>query len=325
MRRTTILIMALLFAGATSAQQYPNQRGPGHRPVAARTGDRSRRAARRTEAAEALGQPFVADNRPGAGGSIGTDAVAKAAPDGYTLLAASSGPISIMPVLQKTPYDPLKDLAPVSLIARVPFALVTHPSFPAADAKAFVALVKANPDKYTFSSSGTGATAHLFTELFNSMAQLKARHVPYKGTVPALTDIMNGEIAYTIETVAATGDAREGRAPQGVRGVDGAAHRGLAGRCAARGGRRPPGVRRRGVGRLRGAAGTPREILVRLSAARSRRRCSRDDLKERYVEPRHGHRLERVPRRWPRSCGASRTVTRRSSATPTSRSSNSGP
>ena len=120
-----------------------------------------------------LGQPFVMENKPGAGGAIGTEAVAKAAPDGYTLLAASSGPISIMPNLQKIPYDPLKDLAPVSLIAAVPFALVVPASFPASNAKEFLALVRANPGKYTYASSGTGATAHMFAELFNSMAQLK--------------------------------------------------------------------------------------------------------------------------------------------------------
>ena len=283
MRRTTILIMALLFAGAASAQQYPNRavRVIVPWPPGQATDLAARLVAQKLQ--EALGQPFVADNRPGAGGSIGTDAVAKAAPDGYTLLAASSGPISIMPVLQKTPYDPLKDLAPVSLIARVPFALVTHPSFPAADAKAFVALVKANPDKYTFSSSGTGATAHLFTELFNSMAQLKARHVPYKGTVPALTDIMNGEIAYTIETVAATGAHVKGRTPQGVRGVDGAAHRGLAGGC--RRSRRPPASPGYDAAAWVGYAappGTPREILVRLSAAIQKALLA-EDLKERYV------------------------------------------
>jgi tripartite-type tricarboxylate transporter receptor subunit TctC len=146
----------------------------------------------------------VVENRPGAGGSIGTDAVVKSAPDGYTLLAASSGPVSIMPNLQGTPYDPLKDLAPVSLICATPFALVTHPSFPAASAREFIALVKANPGKYTFASSGSGATAHLFAELFNSMAGIQARHVPYKGSAPALTDVMNGNVSYAVETVAAT-------------------------------------------------------------------------------------------------------------------------
>src|SRR5690349_22092262 len=100
-----------------------------------------------------LGQPFIMDNRPGAGGQIGTETVVKSAPDGYTLLAASSGPISIMINLQKINYEPLKDLAPVSLIAAAPFALVSAPSFPAKDAKELVALVRTNPDKYTFSSS----------------------------------------------------------------------------------------------------------------------------------------------------------------------------
>jgi tripartite-type tricarboxylate transporter receptor subunit TctC len=188
-----------------------------------------------------------------------------------------------MPVLQKTPYEPLKDLAPVSLVARVPFALVTHPSFPAANAKEFVALVRASPDKYTFSSSGTGATAHLFTELFNSMAGLKARHVPYKGTVPAITDIMNGQIAYTIETVAATGaHVKAGRLKAygvstarrtsalpdlpplaeaaDIPGYDAAAWIGYAA---------PPG--------------TPREIVARLSAE-IQKAITAADLKERYLQ-----------------------------------------
>lgn len=205
MKRAVMTLVALAFAGVVQAQQYPNRtvRVIVPWPPGQATDLAARLVADRLS--QSLGQPFVADNRPGAGGQIGTEAVVKAAPDGYTLLAASSGPISIMPVLQKIPYDPLKDLAAVSLIARVPFALVTHPSFPSANAKEFIALIRANPDKYTFSSSGTGATAHLFAELFNSMAQLKARHIPYKGTVPALTDIMNGQIAYAVETVAATG------------------------------------------------------------------------------------------------------------------------
>jgi tripartite-type tricarboxylate transporter receptor subunit TctC len=160
----------------------------------------------------ALGQPFVIENKPGAGGAIGTDAVAKSPGDGYTLLAASSGPISIMPNLQKTPYDPLKDLAPVAVTCTNSFALVTRPDFPANSAKEFVALLKANPDKYSFSSSGTGATAHLIAELFNHMAGIKARHVPYKGSAQALTDVINGQIDYTLETAASTSPhVRSGR------------------------------------------------------------------------------------------------------------------
>src|SRR6266550_9136573 len=202
MKGLAVFAAALLIAGAALAQGYPNRAvkvivpwTPGQATdIAARV------VAQKLQ--DALGQAFVIDNKPGAGGAIGPDAVAKSPPDGYTLLAASSGPLSIMPNLQKTPYEPLNDLAPISLVAMTPFALVTHPAFPASNAKEFIALVKANPGKYTFSSSGTGATAHLFTELFNSMAGLQARHIPYKGTPPALTDIMNGQVTYTVETVA---------------------------------------------------------------------------------------------------------------------------
>ena len=211
MRFIVAAFFALAAAGAC-AQNYPNRavRVIVPWPPGQATDIAARVIAERLQ--NSLGQPFVVDNRPGAGGSIGTDAVAKGAPDGYTLLAASSGPVSIMPNLQKTPYDPLKDLTPVSLIALAPFALVVNPNFPANNAKDLVALVRANPGKYTFSSSGTGATAHLISELFNAMAGLKARHVPYKGSAPALTDLMSGQIDYTIETVASvSGHVKAGR------------------------------------------------------------------------------------------------------------------
>jgi tripartite-type tricarboxylate transporter receptor subunit TctC len=205
MRKLAAVFAALLFAGTVGAQTYPNRsvKVVVPWPPGQATDIAARVVAHKLQ--EALGQPFVIDNKPGAGGAIGSEAVAKSSPDGYTLLAASSGPISIMPNLQKTPYEPLKDFAPVSLIATVPFALVTRPNFPASNAKEFIEVI-------TFSSSGTGASAHLMVELFNSMAQLKARHVPYKGSAPALTDVMNGQIDYCIETVASTvGHIKSGR------------------------------------------------------------------------------------------------------------------
>ena len=202
MFRIAAFLVSFFMAGAVLAQAYPSRavRVIVPWPPGQATDIAARIVAQKLS--ESLGQPFVIENKPGAGGAIGTDQVAKAPGDGYTLLAASSGPISIMPNLQKTPYDPLKDLAPVSVICTNSFALVTRPDFPAKDAREFVALVKANPDKFAFSSSGTGATAHLIAELFNSMAGIKARHVPYKGSAPALTDVMNGQIDYTLETVA---------------------------------------------------------------------------------------------------------------------------
>ena len=204
MVRTVLAVVTLIIAAAAGAQGYPNRpvRVVVPWPPGQATDIAARVVAERLQ--HALGQPFVVDNKPGAGGSIGTDAAAKSPPDGYTLLAASSGPVSIMPSLQKVGYDPLKDLAPISLICRNAYVLVVNPSFPAANAREFIAELRANPDKYTFSSSGTGATAHLFAELFNSTAGIKARHVPYKGTAPAITDIINGQITYTMETVAAT-------------------------------------------------------------------------------------------------------------------------
>ncbi|HTL25622.1 MAG TPA: tripartite tricarboxylate transporter substrate binding protein, partial [Burkholderiales bacterium] len=277
-----LLLASFAFAGSVLAQAYPNRTVKVVVPWP--PGQATDLAARivADKLAQQLGQPFIIENKPGAGGQIGTEQVVKAAPDGYTLLAASSGPISIMPNLQKVPYDTQKDLAPVSLIAAAPFALVTQPSFPANNAKEFIALVRANPDKYTFSSSGTGATAHLFSELFNSMAQLKARHVPYKGSAPALTDVINGQISYTIETVAATvGHIKSGRLK--TFGVT------TARRTAALPDAPPlaeagdiPGYDTAAWIGYEAPAGTPREILVRL-ASEIQKALQSPDLRERYV------------------------------------------
>jgi tripartite-type tricarboxylate transporter receptor subunit TctC len=148
-----------------------------------------------------LGQPMIADNKGGAGGTIGSEFAAKQPADGYTILAGSSGPISISPIVQKVGYDPIRDFAPVTLLAVNPFVLVVNPSVPAKNVKELIALLRANPGKYSFSSSGSGATSHLMTVLFNSMAKVDAVHVPYKGSSQSVTDVVSGQVAYTIETV----------------------------------------------------------------------------------------------------------------------------
>ena len=288
MRIVAALIVSLVTCTAF-AQGYPNR--PVRVVVPWPPGQATDIAARvvSQKLQESLGQPFVIDNKPGAGGSIGTDIVAKSAGDGYTLLAASSGPISIMPSLQKTPYDPLKDLAPVGLMCVNAYALVTRPDFPASNAKEFVALLRANPDKFTFSSSGTGATAHLVAELFNSMAGIKARHVPYKGSAPALTDIMNGQIDYTLETIASVASqVRNGRLKMlGVSFARGsAAFPEAPPRASAAG---LPGY---DIGAWIGyaaAPGTPREVVSRLSAE-VQKAIQAADVRERFttlgLEPR---------------------------------------
>ncbi|NDY83998.1 tripartite tricarboxylate transporter substrate binding protein [Orrella sp. NBD-18] len=163
--------------------------------------------------ARVLGQSVVVENKAGAGGMIGTDMVAKSPGDGYTVLAASSGPVTVSPLLQPTAYNPDADLVPVSMMGLSPYVLVTAPDFPAKDAAQLVKMIKDNPGKYTFASSGTGATAHLIAESFNSALGLKAVHVPYKGSVPALTDVVSGRVTYCLETAASTMPfVRDGRA-----------------------------------------------------------------------------------------------------------------
>jgi len=282
MNKVLLFLAALFVAGGVHAQSYPNR--PVKVVVPWPPGQATDLAARivAEKLSQQLGQQFIIENKPGAGGAIGTEQVVKSAPDGYTLLAASSGPISIMPNLQKTPYEPLTDLAPVSLTNAVPFALVVHPSFPASNVKEFIALVRANPGKYTFSSSGTGATAHLFAELFNSMAQLKAVHVPYKGTAAAMTDLIGGQISYSVETVAATvGHIKSGRLK--AFGVT-SSHRTAAlpdlpplAEAASL-----PGYDCVAWGGYAAPRGTPREILERL-AVEIQKAVQAADLKERFV------------------------------------------
>ncbi|MBA2962290.1 MULTISPECIES: Bug family tripartite tricarboxylate transporter substrate binding protein [Ramlibacter] len=145
---------------------------------------------------EAVGQPVVIDNRTGAGGSIGIDAVAKAAPDGYTLGFAHTGTTAINPhVMQRNPYDPLTDLAPITPIVSYANVLVVNANVPASTVQEFVQWAKANPTAATFASGGNGATNHLSGELLKTLTGAPLVHVPYKGNSPAMTDVIAGNVA----------------------------------------------------------------------------------------------------------------------------------
>ncbi len=151
-----------------------------------------------------LGQPVIVENKPGAGTMIASEHVVKSAPDGYTVLLAASS-LSIAPALySKVNYDPVKDFAPISLVASVVHVLSVHPSVPATNVAELVSWVKANPAKANYGSVGAGTSTHLESELFNSMAGVKMEHVPYKGSAPALLDLVSGNINVMFDAYASS-------------------------------------------------------------------------------------------------------------------------
>ncbi len=162
---------------------------------------------------ESLGQIVVVDNRAGGGGTIGSSMVAKAAPDGYTLLMGSSGSVTAGPaVYANMPYDPVKDFAPVGMVQIVPMIVVINPKVPVNNLKELIALAKERPGKITMASSGTGSSNHLAIELFNTMAGVKFIHVPYKGSGPALAELLGGQVETMIDQLTSSiGFIREGR------------------------------------------------------------------------------------------------------------------
>jgi tripartite-type tricarboxylate transporter receptor subunit TctC len=151
-----------------------------------------------------LGESIVVDNRPGAGGTVGTKAVAKSDPDGYTLLLGYTGTLAIGPSLYKNVgYDPRKDFAPIGMIGNAPSALAVHPSFPAKSVSELIAYAKANPGKVNFGSAGVGSVNHITGEYFARAAGITLVHIPYKGTGPALTDLLGGHIPMALAPIPA--------------------------------------------------------------------------------------------------------------------------
>jgi tripartite-type tricarboxylate transporter receptor subunit TctC len=151
---------------------------------------------------ESWGQPVLVENRPGAGGSIGTDIVAKSAPDGYSLVMGTIGTHAINATLfSKLPYDPIRDFAAVAFVVEAEGLLVVHPSVPAKSVQELVALARSRPDELTVSSAGAGTTSHLASELFRTMTGTKLIHVPYKGNAPAITGLLSGESSMLFATL----------------------------------------------------------------------------------------------------------------------------
>jgi tripartite-type tricarboxylate transporter receptor subunit TctC len=151
---------------------------------------------------DAWGRPVIVENRTGAAGSIGAEMVAKAAPDGYTLLVAANNILAINPSMKEgTPFDPVKDFTPISLIGAVPILLAINPSLSVNSVPELISYAKAKPGELTFGSSGPGSPQHLAAELFMSLAGVQMQHVPYRGTAPALTDLMSGQINLTFGAV----------------------------------------------------------------------------------------------------------------------------
>ncbi len=200
-RLCTGLVLGLAAATAT-AQNYPSKPVRFIFPYA--PGGTTEVLARQigTKLQQSLGQPFLVEARPGAGGNVGTDQVAKSAGDGYTILLGASGPLAINVTLFKSlPYDPTMDLVPIVYAASVPLILVSGQNFQAKSVKELIGLLKANPNGLPYASAGIGTPQHLSAELFKLMATVPATHVPYKGSGPAITDLIGGQVPFGFESM----------------------------------------------------------------------------------------------------------------------------
>ena len=231
---------------------------------------------------ELLHQSFLVDNRVGAGGTIGSDIAAKSPPDGYTVLVGSSGTLTIAPALyRKNPYNPVRDFAPVSLVSIVPLVLEVHPSVPVKNVKQLIALAKSRPGRLTMASSGTGTTNHLAGENFQAMAGVRFIHVPYKGSGPALVDLMGGQVDLMFDQMSSSAAyIRSGKLR--ALAVCGTKRSAIFPKLPTVAESGVPGFEATTVSGLVVAAGTPHAIISKLNAA-TVKVMARAGVKERFA------------------------------------------
>ena len=248
---TRCLAVAAVFATATGwAQSYPSRPIRIIVPTAAGGPTDFTARAIGQRMAEAWGQQIIIDNRGGAGGIIAHDLASKATPDGYTLIFSTAAGLIINPLLNKLSYDPFRDFAPISLGSVNPQMLFTHPSVPATNVKELIALAKAAPKQLNCASAGNGTPNHLGCELLKSMAEIDVVHVPYKGSPPAVTDVVSGRIQFMLNSIPTVAAARCRREDPCAGRVHAQAHPGAAGPSRDR--RNRSGLRIRAVVRHAG-------------------------------------------------------------------------
>jgi tripartite-type tricarboxylate transporter receptor subunit TctC len=266
MVRHVLAALAASIALSAFAQSYPSKPIRLIVPFAAGGGNDNIARLVGKRLGDSLGQPLVIDNRPGAGGVVGAELAAKSPPDGYTLFLGGVGSHAVNPnLIEKLPYDPIRDFAPVILLARAPLVLVVHPSVPARTFAEFVAYARNSPGKLNFASNGNGSSAQLAAVMFESMTVTEMVHVPYKGLAPALTDLLSGQVqlmfsspvailphikAGKLRALAVTGEKRMPSLPE----VPTVAESGF------------PGYEASSWYGILAPAGTPREIVARLNS-----------------------------------------------------------
>jgi len=271
MTRFSMLLLAGLAATlsvpAAQAQDYPNRQITLIAPWPAGGAIDALCRAIAPPLGERLGKTVVVENRPGAGSVIGTTAGVKAAPDGYTLFVPGSGSLAISATMyKKLPYDPAKDLIPIVFVARIPFVLVVNPSLPVRSVAELVTYAKGNPGTLSFASGGPGSPHHLYAELLKSMTGIEMMHVPYKGTAPALTDVIAGHVPLMFADVVPTlPQVKEGKVR--ALGVSTATRLPNAPDIPSIAEVGVPGFDAAGWGVVAVPAGTPQEIVGKLHTA----------------------------------------------------------